>query len=111
MRYTNIDALVLHVRPYRESSALVDLYTKQHGKVHAVMRGVRGNKAAKQGSGAQPFNRAVVSLSGRGQLLTVTQFEAMQHFMLAGKTLHAGLYLLEVISKRLLKKMDYLTSF
>ena len=34
-------ALVLHTRPYRETSVLVDLLTARHGRVAAVLKGGR----------------------------------------------------------------------
>ena len=35
-------ALVLHVRPYRESSAIVQFMTKEQGRIAGVVRGFRG---------------------------------------------------------------------
>lgn len=45
-------AYVLHSRPYKESSALVDFFTAQ-GRVRAVLRAARG----KVGSIARPLRR------------------------------------------------------
>ena len=38
---------VLHVTPYRETSLLVDLYSRNHGRVRCVAKGFR--KTNKQG--------------------------------------------------------------
>ena len=99
MRLNHLDSIVLHVRPYRESSALVDLFTKQRGKVHGLIHGVRGNKAAKFGSDVQPFTEAVVSLSGRGGLSTITQFEATNRYLFSGHNLSAGFYVVELVAR------------
>lgn len=45
-----VPAFVLHSRAYRESSALVDLFTPD-GRLRAVLRGARG----KAGTLARPF--------------------------------------------------------
>src|SRR5690606_7112774 len=56
-------AFVLHSRPYRESSALVDFLTPQ-GRFRAVLRGARG----KAGTLARPFVPLEVEFRGRGDL-------------------------------------------
>ena len=38
--------MFLHVRPYKETSALLDLFTQEHGRVRAVLRGYRSKKKA-----------------------------------------------------------------
>ncbi len=38
-------AYVLHSRPYRDTSALVDFFTLEHGKVSAVVKGARNPKS------------------------------------------------------------------
>ena len=40
---------VLHQRPYRESSALVEVFTESHGRVGLVARGVRSPKSRQRG--------------------------------------------------------------
>ena len=59
-------AYVLHSRPYKESSALVDFFTAQ-GRIRAVLRAARG----KVGSIARPFAPLELELRGRGELKTV----------------------------------------
>ena len=52
-------AFVLHSRPYKESSALVDFFTRQ-GRLRAVLRGARG----KSGNLARPFVPLSLELRG-----------------------------------------------
>jgi len=88
-------ALVLHVRPYRESSAIVSLLTPHYGRVAVVARGARG----KRGSAIQPFNRIRASWQGRGSLGTLVGAESAGHLWLQGSALAAGFYVLELISR------------
>ena len=64
-------AFVLHSRPYKESSALVDLFTPQ-GRLRAVMRAARG----KAGSLIRPFVSLEVELRGKSELKTVARTKA-----------------------------------
>jgi len=102
-RIANEPAYVLHARPYRETSAIVDLLTRRFGRVSAVARGIRG---ARRGAGPpRPFSCLSVACSGRTQLLTLNTFDALSHRWLTGDALYAGLYLNELLL-RLLRDDD-----
>lgn len=59
-------AFLLHQRPYRDTGRILDLLARDHGRVTLFARGVR-----RAGSPflpvLQPFNRLLVSWSGRGE--------------------------------------------
>lgn len=91
-------AYVLHSRPYRDSSALVDLLTLREGMQRVVWRGARRGKGIKP----QPFTPMVLSLYGRGDLKTLRQAEvAGSHVRLQGEALFSGLYLNELLVRLL----------
>ncbi len=96
-------AYVLHQRPYRETSALVDLLTLHHGCISVVGRGMRGG--SRRQSAMQPFGRVMVGCAGRGALMTLTAAEAVGHRTLMGSALFSGLYLNELVL-RLMKHDD-----
>ena len=96
MRFTGLTALVLHVRPYRESSAIVQFFTREQGRIAGVVRGLRRGKHPQR---VEPFGYGEVSFSGRGELMTVTQLDLSGRFALAGDTMAAGFYVLEVLSR------------
>jgi DNA repair protein RecO (recombination protein O) len=94
-------AFVLHSRPYKETSALVDLFTPE-GRLRAVLRGARG----KSGSQARPFLPLEVELRGKGELKTVARLEPNGiPNLLHGDVLFSGLYLNELLI-RLLPAQD-----
>lgn len=97
-RVSGETALVLHSRPYRESSAIVTLLTAAHGRVAVVARGARGNR---RGNVLQPFNRLRVSWTGRGSLATLGAFELTRSAWLGGNALAAGFYVLELLNRLL----------
>lgn len=96
-------AYVLHARPYRETSSIVDLLTHSHGRLSVVVKGARGS--GRRSRRMQPFGRLLIRCSGRSALLSLSQWEALSHRWLAGDALYAGLYLNEVLL-RLLRDDD-----
>ena len=92
-------AYVLHRRAYRESSALVELLTRDFGVVGAVMRGVK--RSHKRVHDLEPFGRIAVSWRGRGQLVTLLHAETASRHRLTGDALFAGLYINELAVKTL----------
>lgn len=95
-------AFVLHARPYKETSALLDLFTRTQGRIRAVLRGYR----SKQGSAARPFSSLDIELRGRGELKSLSRLEPSGSFlMLQGQALMCALYLNE-LSMRLLPLAD-----
>lgn len=96
-------AYVLHRRRYRETSAIVEYLTREHGRVDGVVRGVHGRGA--RGHRVEPFDLLAIDWRGRGQLLTVTHTEQVHGRVLAGDSLFAGMYLNELL-KRTLRHED-----
>ncbi|MEL0166822.1 MAG: DNA repair protein RecO [Pseudomonadaceae bacterium] len=91
-------AYVLHSRPYRDTSALVDLLSLQGGLQRVVWRGARSSRGVKP----QPFVPLLVSWQGRGDLKTLQQAEvAGAHARLQGQALFSGMYLNELLVRLL----------
>ncbi|MDH3482080.1 MAG: DNA repair protein RecO [Gammaproteobacteria bacterium] len=68
-------AYVLHHRPFRDSSQILDLVTRDHGKIALVARGSRGSKSRLAGL-LRPFLPLTVSWVARSDLGTLTEAEA-----------------------------------
>jgi DNA repair protein RecO (recombination protein O) len=77
MRVQLQPAYVLHHRPYRDTSRILELFTRDHGRVTVFARGARGSsgKSAALTSMLQPFNRLLVSWTGGGEAGTVNAAE------------------------------------
>lgn len=105
MRVSLQPAFVLHHRPYRETSVILELFTQEHGRISAVAKGVRQAKS-KWRSLLQPFVPVLVSWQGRGDLVSLVQAEPNgASIRLLGECLLSGLYLNEILM-RLLQKHD-----
>lgn len=93
---------LLHGRPYRDSSLLLEFFTREEGRVGAVARGVRSVRSGNRRSLLQPFTPLQIVLSGRGELRTLSQVEPLGVAMpLAGERLLSGLYLNELLIRLL----------
>ena len=107
MRVDLQPAFVLHSRPYRDSSAIIELFTPEYGRLSVVGRGARRQGKRRRGPlVTQPFVPLLVSWSGRSELKTLAACEsAGQPRHLAGNGLYSGLYLNELLV-RLLHRHD-----
>lgn len=104
MRVELQSGYVIHTRPFRDSSLLVDFFCPQYGSVRAVAKGVRGtNKTAKQKrSLIQPFMPLLITWGGRGELKTLYHIEAQpQRYKLQAERLFSALYVNELLSRLL----------
>lgn len=90
-------SFLIHARPYRETSQILEVLTQQHGRIGLVARGSRRPKSRLR-SVLQPFQPLRVSWSGRGSLYTLRSAEpAAPIARLHGTPLMAGFYLNELI--------------
>lgn len=96
---------VLHQRAYRDTSALVELLSPEHGRVGVVVKGVRSPKSRWRGV-LQVFQPLLLSWNLRGDLGTLTGVEAQgPTLMLAPELYVSGFYLNEMLM-RLLTRHD-----
>jgi len=107
MRVSMQPAFILHSRPYRDTSLLLEALTAEYGRLSLVARGAR--RRARGGSAnalLQPFTPLLLSYSGRSDLKTLTGTETAGGApKLHGKRLFSGLYLNELLM-RLLHRHD-----
>lgn len=94
-------ARVLHTRPYRDTSLLVDWLTRDYGRVRTLARNARGLTSRFKGI-LQPFIPFLISWSGKTELVNLQQAElAGTPNLLVGEALLSGLYLNELLLRLL----------
>jgi len=104
-RITLQSAYVLHTRPYRDTSLLVEIFSHDYGRLGLVARGVRSGKS-RYANMLQPFTPLLLSWSGQGELVTLSGAEtAGVPPRLTGELLLSGFYLNELLM-RLLQRGD-----
>jgi DNA repair protein RecO (recombination protein O) len=78
--YYKTEGIVLRSMRLREADRIIHLYTGAHGRVNAVVKGVRRTKS-RFGGRLEPFFRVrLVLYEGRGELHTVTQAQAVEWY-------------------------------
>ncbi len=90
-------AWVLHSRPWRETSSIVELLTRDFGRVAVVAKGARRPHSALRGvlMGFQPLE---VAYSGGGEVKTLVRAEWQGgQPLLGGRALLCGYYLNELV--------------
>lgn len=105
MRVLLQPAFVLHRRPYRDTSLLLEGFGQDHGRLGLVARGAAGPRSRLKGL-LQPFAPLLLSWTGAGELVTLTAAEeASRPFPLPPQRVLAGLYVNELLL-RLLPRLD-----
>jgi DNA repair protein RecO (recombination protein O) len=105
MREVQQPGFVLHHRNYTESSLLLEVYTRQHGRLGLVAKGARRPSSKLRGL-LNPFQPLLLSFSGRGELMVLTGAEPDgMSVNLVGTPLYCAFYLNELLV-RLLPRHD-----
>lgn len=94
-------AFVLHRYPFRETSLVVETFTRDHGRVPLIARGARRSKSTLHGV-LLSFQPLLLSWTGKTELRTLTRAEWEGAYApLKGQSLICGFYLNELLLKLL----------
>ena len=98
-------AYVIHNRPFRETSLIVEAFTREHGRIAVVARGAKSARSRWRNV-LQPFRPLLLSWSQKSDLGTLTAADQVASPpALQGQALYCGLYLNELLM-RLLHRGD-----
>lgn len=101
MRVDSHPCYILHKRPYRETSLLVEVFSQLHGRIGLIARGAK-RPSANQSALIQPFRRLSLAWSAKGELGTLIGIESDgEAIMLNGAALIAGFYINELVVRLL----------
>jgi DNA repair protein RecO (recombination protein O) len=90
---------VLHHRPYRDTSRILDVFTASAGRMTLFARGARGPKS-KSASLLLPFKPLLLAWSGRGEAAQLTSVESAGDVReIAPAALMSAFYLNELLIK------------
>ncbi|MCI2260059.1 MULTISPECIES: DNA repair protein RecO [Xanthomonas] len=88
---------VLHARPWRETSLLVEVLSVHHGRLGVLARGVQGPKKQALRAALQPLQSIRFSAQRRGELAQLRAAEAVDTApRLSGEAMLAGFYINEL---------------
>jgi len=104
-RQDNQPVYVLHTYPFKETSLVVELFTRDFGRLSALAKGARRPRSAMRGM-LQSFQPLLGAWSGKLELKTLHSLEWYAGLlMLQGEALMCGFYLNELLL-RLLPRED-----
>src|SRR5947208_14864343 len=104
-RQESREAFILHGYPYRETSLLLETFTRTFGRVSMVARGARPPRSPMRGV-LLSFQPLALSWFGKGELRTLSRAEWQGgQPLLKGEALLCGFYLNELLI-RLLPRED-----
>lgn len=96
-------AFILHGRPYQETSLLLEIFSEKVGRFCVIAKGARRPKSRARGL-LQPFVPLLISCRGRGELLTLTGYEAYENALfLQGRSLIFAFYLNELLMRLMIR--------
>lgn len=96
MRVQGQPAFVLRTQNYLESSLLVDIYCRDHGRLKLVVKGAKSGRSAKSGK-LQLFSELSLSWQGKSELKTLTDIESGAPILARPDRLVSGMYLNELL--------------
>jgi DNA repair protein RecO (recombination protein O) len=103
-RIVNQPAFVLHSYPYKETSLIVELFARDHGRVALVAKGAKRPHSKLRGA-LQTFQPLSVSWSGKGEVRTLIAAEWIGGLLpLEKSALLCGFYLNELLVKLLARE-------
>jgi DNA repair protein RecO (recombination protein O) len=90
---------ILHSYPHRETSLIVDVFSRDHGRIALVAKGAKRPHSALRGA-LQTFQPLALSWSGKSEVRTLTKAEWIGGMRpLAGDALLCGFYANELLVK------------
>lgn len=101
LRHKDQAGYVLHSYPYQETSLIVEVFTREFGRVAMVAKGAKRPHSPLR-SVLMPFHALTLDWSGRSELKTLRSAEWRGAFrLLGGRALICGFYLNELLLKLL----------
>lgn len=98
-RVQNQAAFILHRRPYRDTSLILDLFSKDYGRLSLVAKGANTQKSRIKGI-LQAFQPLFISWSRKSEMGTLTNAESrLPPFGLQNEALYSALYVNEIMLK------------
>ena len=98
MRVETELAYILHKRAFRDTSQIIDVFTREHGRISLMSRGSRGAKS-KTGGLLQLFRPLLIGWQGRGEMpfLNSVEMAEIKAPVLSGKSQISAMYVNELL--------------
>lgn len=92
---------ILHSRSYLESSLILDIFSREYGRLHLVAKGAKREKSRFSGL-LQPYQHLLMAWQGRRELMTLTDVETdIEAYELQDVKAIVGFYVNELLIRLL----------
>ncbi len=92
---------ILHSRSYLESSLILDIFSREYGRLHLIAKGAKREKSPFSGL-MQPYQRLLMAWRGKSELMTLVDVEAdIEPYVLSDAKIIAGFYVNELLVRLL----------
>ncbi|MEQ9568437.1 MAG: DNA repair protein RecO [Pseudomonadales bacterium] len=96
MKIEKQPAFVLRAQSYKETSLLVDIFSRDHGRQKLIVRGAKSAKSSKA-SQRQPFADLFMGWQGKSDLKNLTEIDSAPSLLVNPANLVYGMYLNELL--------------
>lgn len=112
MRVETQVAYILHKRPFRDSSQILDVFSREHGRISLMSRGSRGAKSKTRGL-LQIFQPLIIGWQGRSEMsfLNSVEMADIKAPLLSGKSQMSAMYINELLVYLLYKNDVHIEIF
>lgn len=94
---------ILHRRDYSESSLILDVFSKEHGRVNLIAKGAKRNKK-RQGISYNLYQKYQMAWIAKSELGTLTDIESINNSkLIKSESMMIGFYMNEIILRLLHK--------
>lgn len=91
-------AYLIHSQPYRETSLLLNFFTKEHGFIKAIAKGVRSSTKNNKRGLLQPFMPLLINWRGNSELVYLNNIElSSRPLNIHNEQLAIGFYINEIL--------------
>lgn len=98
---------ILHSRSYLETSLLIDVFSREHGRLHLIAKGAK-RRNSNFSVNLQYYQRLLMTWCGKNELMTLTNVDAdIKPYTLSGEKLIYGFYINELLARLLYQHDPY----
>ncbi len=113
MNKKSTECYILHARPFKETSLILNLFSQQKGRFSLLAKGVKRKNAQAQRAILQPFNLLNIEYVGRGELKILSNAElkkstsVFEPINLSNRALACGYYLNELLIRSIQEWQEF----
>ena len=79
-KYQEASGYIIHMRPFKDSSLIIEFFSQEFGLLHIIAKGIKKNKQLK--SQLQYFNFLSIQFYGKSSLKNLTSINVVENYQL-----------------------------